>query len=69
MMIQEYLPYSNIVLQNKKSFQEMSPSARQDAITTALEDITAHAYNEEVWEVLATTVLPRFRKTLANYDS
>ena len=62
---EEYLSYSDLVLHNRKCFQEMDSDTRKEAIVNSLDQITSNAYNEEIWEILAVTVLPRFRKSLS----
>ncbi len=62
--LNEFLPCSDISLGNRKEFHAMDPHTRKETIMAALNEVVENAHNEEIWEVLAITVLPRFRKML-----
>ncbi len=63
-MVEEYIPYCDLVIDNRRKYEETDLETNKETIMAALEDITVNAYNDDVWEILATSILPRFRKSL-----
>ena len=64
MFSEEYLPYQELAHSNRKIYQELDPETRKECVLSALEEITGNAYQDQVWELLAVSVLPRFRRLL-----
>ena len=59
----EFCPYIDIVRANRRAFAKMAHDIRKDTIMDQFNEIVDKA-SDEVVEVLATSILPRFAKQL-----
>ena len=64
LFIDEHIPYADLSRHNRRVFKHMDHDTRKEVIMATMEDIMTYGYSDDVWEVMAVAVLPRFRYQL-----